>query len=451
MGLFRRGTKLLKLGSGLRDCCCRPEQPEECWCPDWCRYYWDWEGNGFFPAGTFLENQCSGNSLFNNITNHSAPQFGITVGDINSVITSFTADASRLIGGFLNSLFDDQPTGWIAAELQTSVTGYVSESLEEELFGVSYGGAVVSPYNHTVIFQIACFLSPNGEPSIRLRGFSGSLIYVQQRTVQTGYPTEPLVNFYSTVDIPLQSQCVSDKNFACLPGDILARHLENEIGIVFDENNVTVGGTAYPWNILDIDVLSFPRRTFAEGDAITTDYRVENKFPTEGTLTLRQKSFCVAGDCDCTESLTGMTVTFEGKTFTYGSLEQFVDGVDTWEETIPGLFRRTTRETCDGTYVAAVKIAEVFCETVDGTDYWTVYLDSECYERDEATCPASADARRIMQWTGVFTCGGDGKPGGTPHSATDAADPPDLDSNTTLGTPAAECAGDLDLPAISFG
>jgi len=61
MGLFRRGTKLLKLGSGLRDCCCRPEQPEECWCPDFCTYYWQWDGGErLAPAATLLESPCGG-------------------------------------------------------------------------------------------------------------------------------------------------------------------------------------------------------------------------------------------------------------------------------------------------------------------------------------------------------------------------------------------------------
>jgi len=60
MGLFRRGTKLLRLGSGLRDCCCRPE-PEECWCPDPCSYYWQWDGGArLAPAATLLESQCAG-------------------------------------------------------------------------------------------------------------------------------------------------------------------------------------------------------------------------------------------------------------------------------------------------------------------------------------------------------------------------------------------------------
>ena len=98
MGLFRRGTQLLRLGSGLRDCCCRPEKPESCFCPDLCRYYWGWGGDDYVPAATLFR-VCDLNCFSNSENVLSSPSiqapYGFLGGNIvaSGRVTSYEGNA----------------------------------------------------------------------------------------------------------------------------------------------------------------------------------------------------------------------------------------------------------------------------------------------------------------------------------------------------------------------
>ena len=456
MGLFRRGTKLLKLAGGLRDCCCRPSNPEECWCPDACAYYWEFSGAGF--SQETLTSTCR--PIFQGFdpfrcTSIAGPdkstvlEISFPYGLITESFTGGTPGTAHLSWDAFNGRFKDN----IYLEFDHNIAGaapdyrnfLVDLGVSDRSFGPNLG------VTYSTKLQISGFpICPKAPGDLPLWGFD---VRIRQVVRMSDGSDErslsyTLLSDTSTAEFTVPAQCITDSALWCCPpfDNRSALHLPSELGLSIGSQGVTASGTLHEWSG---DGGADPQL----GDAWKTDeypLTESNQSPWL-SVTVKKKSFCRAGDCDCNQSLTGMTVTFEGKTFTYGTLESITEGVDTWEQVVTGLFRRITRETCNGNYVASVKTADISCQTIDGDDFWVVFLGSECYERDEATCPAADDARRVMQWTGVFTCGPDGQPSGSPHSATDVDDPPDLDSNTTVGTPAAECAADSTIPAISLG
>jgi hypothetical protein len=184
------------------------------------------------------------------------------------------------------------------------------------------------------------------------------------------------------------------------------------------------------------------------------DWMGGGSVPLAGQVTLKRKASCQpTAPCDCTQSLDGMTVTFEGQTFTYGALQEFFsgDGITRWIELLPGLFTRYDYDPCDPSqfFAASTITAEVFCTTVDGQGYWGVEFQRQCAER--SVCQPATDAERTTTWSGLFDCSSDGKPTGNPHSAASPSQPPDLDSDVISGgTPTGDCAGTPAIPSFSF-
>jgi len=231
------------------------------------------------------------------------------------------------------------------------------------------------------------------------------------------------------------------------------------VNVTADGVTATVGDDTkeFAWT----DVVTLPSCSLSEyyGFPRRTTYTPCDDFLTVNTdhiqyeASFKKLSSCQPGDCDCEVDLTGSTVVFEGKTFTYGSLEEFVseDGVTRWSETLAGVFVRVDYDTCDPSqfFIASTVTAEVFCITEDGQDYWAVALTRQCAER--SVCQASTDAERTTQWSGFFDCAADGKPTGAAHALDDGSQPPDLDTDVTSGgVLSGDCVGDPAVPSISF-
>lgn len=459
MGLFRRANKLLRLGSGLRNCCCRPENPLVCFCPvDWCRYYWQHDAGVIFPALTlrYRFSEYCGDPHFERFSFDSRSFATQEEQDNAPAITSFGAlsnvsmrgrasGSASLFGAyaFQNYYLAGRPSE-AALSLFFSVTGTTQSDYtpDEGFFGEYQAEADLEvKCDETVLPRTL-----NATAKIRAK------VTIGHRSGSGDRATERFISYTQvqecSVDLAPYASCQENGNFFC--GRVLLSpyiHFDEDVQFSFSESGLDINGTNNAWQVDE----SFLSDLFVVTPAEIPSVLLTEDFPLYPTYTLKGLASCRTAPCDCTESLTGSTVTFEGKTFTYGSLESFTEGVTTWEETSAGIFRRIDRETCDGTYVAYVRQAEVACDTSGAEDLWIVYLDAECYERDEATCPAAAEGRRDMGWTGVFTCGEDGKPTGSPHSATDDTAPPDEDYNTTGPAPTAECAADLAIPSISFG
>jgi hypothetical protein len=241
------------------------------------------------------------------------------------------------------------------------------------------------------------------------------------------------------------STCVKDANLTC-DGDASSRfRLGEDLVFSVGQDGVSINGTTYGWNV------EYP----AEQDD-TVAWQVEGEYPlSTGTaeFTLKRLDSCQPGVCDCDLDLTGRTVVFEGQTFTYGSLQQFIsdDGLTIWEEgPSAGRFTREDRRECDPTVSMRIRTAEVFCSTFDGVPRWFVYLDSECYERENGGCAPTVTASKITLYNGAFSCDSDGYPLGAAHSFTDDTDPPDLDGENITGTPSTNCDVENPIPSISF-
>ena len=438
MGLFRRGTQLLKLGSGLRDCCCRPEKPEECWCPDWCRFSWYWPGMDVV-------------SLTRTFKSVSCIQFDPK---LDSAFFGYFPDPP--FSGAYGLIKADTPqqfrTGFI--DIGTSDALF---SPEETYFAINHGRtgdiepfgnifglpATRAGYGTFLAFRLYCkkkdvltesnalFLEVTlrQEVAASRLAFNASFI--------------PLYIFWGTSEIEIPSVCVNNQDLQCNEPYVTALQPEQNLEIELDQTGVTVNGNSSAWT----PYLAAGLFT-ANGDS----WEVENEYPLATTVTLTVAS-CQAAPCDCNAVLSGIPVQFEGREFTYGAGDEFLsdDGATRWVESSPGLFYRYDYDPCDYSqqFVANQKTANVFCTNVDGQDYWGVVLTNECYER--SSCGGGYDAARTVQWSGLFSCSEGGFPEGFPHSASDAADPPDfLFDIPSDPAPTEECAGDVAIPSFRF-
>jgi hypothetical protein len=438
MGLFRRGTQLLKLGSGLRDCCCRPEKPEECWCPDWCRFSWYWPGMDVV-------------SLTRTFKSVSCIQFDPK---LESAFFGYFPDPP--FAGAYGLIKADTP--------QQFRTGFIDIGTADALFSSE---ETYFAFNHGRTGDIEPFGNIFGLPATRAGyiTFLAFRLYCKKKDVLTesnalflevtlrqevvasrlafNASFIPLYIFWGTSEIEIPSVCVNNQDLQCNEPYVTALQPEQNLEIELDQTGVTVNGNSSAWT----PYLAAGLFT-ANGDS----WEVENEYPLATTVTLTVAS-CQAAPCDCNAVLSGIPVQFEGREFTYGAGDEFIsdDGATRWVESSPGLFYRYDYDPCDYSqqFVANQKTANVFCTNVDGQDYWAVVLTNECYER--SSCGGGYDAARAVQWSGLFSCSEGGFPEGFPHSASDAADPPDfLYDIPSDPAPTEECAGDVAIPSFRF-
>ena len=443
MGLFRRGTKLLKLGSGLRDCCCRPEKPEECWCPDWCRFSWYWPGMDVVSlTRTFKSVSCipfdakTFPSLFGDLWGFPAfdPPYGL-ITNTETFIGPFSLYSASLGVVAVPDTFTFNETGF--------------NVLHSRLGGVDEPYVVVQNWPLRLCSYFTSFWTViycvQETQSLRLSVTLNQTVTLENEPRSGASAVrKQLYRFSGFVDVDLPSVCVNDLSLQCDQSrSEITRHPESPLEIQVDQLGVTFNGTTTSWQpLLGSSVFEF------DGDS----WEVENEYPLATTVTLTVAS-CQAAPCDCNAVLSGIPVQFEGREFTYGAGDEFLsdDGATRWVESSPGLFYRYDYDPCDYSqqFVANQKTANVFCTNVDGQDYWGVVLTNECYER--SSCGGGYDAARTVQWSGLFSCSEGGFPEGFPHSASDAADPPDfLFDIPSDPAPTEECAGDVAIPSFRF-
>lgn len=444
MGLFRRGTKLLKLSGGLRDCCCRPEKPEECWCPDLCRYYWSFGGTTRLGGQDLLRDTTCVPGIDDYVERKFDP-YGLAT--IQPVEVSEARGFSD--GKFVNIAgtgVNGSPTGdcyYLLFGYTSNISGYTPQTDFTDQFPPLYAFGQQIFYQ-TVIDAAAypgqAFGFPSQPPSTW-----GLIVDLIQDVWLIKYDFGPgvattLYRRSVRAFVPVPAACVADSRYEC-DTSVVPRRLHTlsaDVELTIDpENGVVLDGETYEWQS------GF--NTVPDVDLGHTEWHVSGEYPltTNVTLSLKSLSSCVSAPCDCTQSLNGMIVTFEGQEFTYGQLDSFFNAGTWWEETSAGVFRRRDTESCDGSLNQTVKQATIECTQINGVDTWVCYLDHTCEERDDMTCPGPPDASRNKQWTGIFECDENGKPTGSPGSL-------EVDSDTTTGTPAAECVDALTVPSISI-
>lgn len=448
MGLFRRGTKLLRIGSGLRDCCCRPERPEECFCPDWCRYYWGWSGNSYAGQVDLIRSVCDGPDA-----SLSSPSFGYLEGRREDSLLPYgmveSASAEFLYGyspGWvqIDGGYDLSPPA-IKFSLFAVHNGVLSEAIASQVGQQS----TIGGYYTRLEVRLSCESTDGNDFSIAPRQLVVSVSLDQQVSVFSGLSPVSPYQFFKYAEGVVDSTCIANDDFFC-QGDLNAdtrprAHLLEQLDIVIGEAGVEVGGELLPWADKQPSV-GVAQEAEIEG------WEVANEYPLEATISIGTLGSCQPGDpCDCTASLTNRTVLFEGKEMTYGQLDNFFFPANPgdpysgtwWAEDPVGTFTRRDVENCDGSLNQRVKVVEVDCINEGGVDKWVAYLDHTCNERDDLTCPGPADAQRVKQWTGFFLCDENGSPTGAPTDL-------EVDYDVTSGTPAAECVDALQPPSFEF-
>lgn len=487
MGLFRRGTRLLRLGSGLRDCCC---PADACWCPDLCSYYFIADGNSSIEASG-----CERSLLYTELENCAS------VGD--------QAVCTGLLGITLNPSVKQHwyyfgpgsaiglPEGFLGVYKRIGFEGLVSST------PVPPVGFVPQPddfervrFACDIRAGIKCDLSVSGSPVWHFICLYNSSVekFVQERTpapfpatgarftnIETtqlsrlgqlsGEPTEA-----SSIDEEAYDGCNSDNLRTCVLSGVSVNHLSDLVAAV-SPSGVTISGDGFsqffPWEssqnqtictIFDQSVSGTP----IEVPCLSPEplgLPEDESLYTMQVQILKQPS-CQPGEpCDCTASMVGRRVLFEGREFTVGELDTILgtsiehDGLSYWEEVSAGSFRRTDYETCgDGSYVRRVKQATVACADFgDDVDRWYVILDHICYDRDPDSCESGFTASRERTWTGYFSCTQAGKPLGMPKGENGLGDP-ELIFDFTSGTLEFSCLGeqgccgfgDSGIPFISF-
>lgn len=467
MGLFRRGTKLLRLGSGLRDCCCRPEKPEECWCPDLCSYYFIADGNSSIDASG-----CERSLLYTELENCAS------VGD-QAVCTS-------LLGITLNPSVKEHwyyfgsgsaiglPEGFLGVYKRIGFEGLVSST------PVPPVGFVPQPddfervgFGCDIRAGIKCDLSVSGSPVWHFICLYNSSVekFVKERTpapfpatgarftnIETtqlsrlgqlsGEPTEA-----SSIDEEAYDGCEVDNLRTCELSGVFVNHLSDIVASV-STSGVSISGGGFsqffPWESTQNQTIC----TISDQSVSGTPIQVECPSPDplglpddESLYTMElqilKTTSCQA--CDCELDLTGRTVVFEGQTFTYGSGQTFNsgDGLTVWEESPTGTFRKIIYDGCDpGQQIKTFEeTAQVFCTNIDGTDFWAVQLIVQCFERDACSPPFVRS--RTITWDGILECGSDGYPLGSPET--------ELASNLPSNpAPTGTCDPTPEMPSFSF-
>ena len=451
MGLFRRGTKLLRLGSGLRDCCCRPEKPEECWCPDWCRYYWDWGGTTIFPAREYLKNSCETGGIDQTVIFEGYDSFGF-------LETVLNFDASVFFGASSANLFWSGDNG-IGFSRGFYIDGFVSEAAQEEIFGVAYP-QVFGWYSVVSGLDVKCDIDSS---TGRAGGFS--LFAYNLIDIKISYPglsipyyvhlvhqyvRDPSEAVNESVSLNADAECQTNNELFCVSqtlGDGLSRlHLTEDLEFVFSETGITVNGTLYEWQEEPLGL--YGGLPIIDNRDDTDLWKVAGDFPFEATVTLKRRDSCRPSTCDCTRDLTGRTVVFEGKNFTYGAFETIQGDTDYifWTESVGGVFVYQELDPCAPTssgFPLITNRATLTSETVDDVEQWGVVLEHFCVERDD--CDPAPNAWRVRQvvWAGVFSCAGDGYPAGIPNLTL-------ISDETTNGPMAGDCVEQPEPPSISM-
>ena len=427
MGLFRRGTKLLRLGSGLRDCCCRPENPEECFCPDVCRYYFRYGGDNVFSEKTLIEPAClspNQEQEREDVFEGFSPLQGTNpvTGNVEEGFSSYTLGAQKISQG--------GDSGCVGPQFERTHTHLVAAVDNEYTRSVLESFAFIAPqirYGQNITARV----KPSPASSWAVDFFIGSRV-----TLQTLFGYAVVVfdeRRFVSIDVP--ATCQKNILFQCDIEPLVSRsHLNQDAAFAISGEGVTFDGVLHAWGI-DIVVQN------------GTDWEVAGEYPFDKALSLTLKGLnsCQPGDCDCELDLTGRTVVFEGQTFTYGSGQTFNsgDGLTVWEESPTGTFRKIIYDDCDpGQQIKTFEeTAQVFCTNIDGTDFWAVQLIVQCFERD--ACSPPFDRSRTITWDGILECSSDGYPSGSPE--TELAS--DLPSNPA---PTGTCDPIPDMPTFSF-
>jgi hypothetical protein len=474
MGLFRRGTKLLRLGSGLRDCCCRPEQPEECWCPDPCVFYWSWGGSRFFPAKEYpLDLPCDfgriGGEFYEADRRDS---FGLIDGDLDAYSSASgnpgTIEGGTTFGVVGSSLRVGNLGGPTFAEVGYggSISGPLSYAAEEEIFGRLSGyegslGVGQAFYSWSSYIYIGCRNDANGVPQFLLYAFINTYIAAEQvidYRFSGGFDTDAdavydqriIFNGFLAITgsdnitgdgvvLSLDSECTPASELQCNGPTRAMKRMISELQLSIDSEGVYVNEQLFPW---EVELFGTP----VDNRGLTELWKIDGQDPTGFSAILKMKDSCQPGDCDCEVDLTGRTVVFKGKTFTYGSGDEFTsdDGSEFWEESPTGVFRKVTYDACDVSqqFIALEETAEIICsETIEEGQFWAVFFTVECRERD--ACGGAFDRSRTTLFNGIFTCDSEGFPSGTPtvELANDELSDP---------APTGDCASFPAAPSINF-
>jgi hypothetical protein len=447
MGLFRRGTKLLKIGSGLRDCCCRPENPEECWCPDLCRYYFSFGGTQRLSAREVLrEITCTPGgeaSTERNYDSYGLATIPGTARQFHEVRAFSDLKYINLAGtGVVGS-----PTGdcyYLLFSYISNIAGNTPQTAFTDQFNPQF------PFSQEIYYQTflqiiaypgASYFYPDQPPSTW--GVAVSLAQ-QVLLVKYGFGSQATLLYKRslTTIFPVSASCIADSRYECstvTPNRLHTLSLDTELTID-PENGVVCEGNTYGWTSAN----DFP----ADVDLGYTEWHVAEEYPLATNITVSIKSLpsCQPGDCDCEVDLTGRTVVFKGKTFTYGSGDEFTsdDGSEFWEESPTGVFRKVTYDACDVSqqFIALEETAEIICsETIEEGQFWAVFFTVECRERD--ACGGAFDRSRTTLFNGIFTCDSEGFPSGTPtvELANDQLSDP---------APTGDCASFPAAPSINF-
>lgn len=435
MPLFRRGNQLLRLGTGLRDCCCRPENPEECFCPDSCRYYFRYADLPGLGPG-YLRMFCSefGGLVGQRVVVEGAAPFGFATGPAPSsrYSVSVSPGVDFTFGG------EGTVRGLEIQYSHSAGGGYQTEVVRQP----NYNTFIVVGAYPLCVRDDPFDTGPLKAPTWRIE------VRVAQSASDGVAPVEDSVQYYSkggrvAFDVP--GTCVAQSLFFCEPSDansVVPRlHLLQNINIAVTMENVTVNGLTKPLEQTFLNT--------GAGGWQTAGY----PFTGTANFVLQGLSSCKLGPCNCNVNLAGKLVEFEGRTFTFGSLEQFIsdDGLTIWEEgPQAGRFTREDRRECDSTVSMRIRTAEVSCSTFDGVPRWFAYLDSECYEHEDPGCSPVRTAFKITLFSGAFFCNEDGTPSGSPRSFLDDRQPPDLDEENISGTPSADCDFSNPIPSIFF-
>lgn len=503
MGLFRRGTKLLRLGGGLRDCCCRPEKPEECWCPDPCMFYLSWGGAEFFPPRDYAPDVCLGNQIaYESHDLEKQDSYGMIDGLLQQ-FSSASGNAGPIQGGTTRGSFSlSVVLGFIpyytarSSLVNVRYTGFATGPLafeaEEEIFGILSGyqgslGVGSADYSWVYEVQIYCDFDENGVPQFFLFAFryvevtAGQVVdYRFSGPFDTGadavLDTEVIYRAYqyigvrreteigSTPDrglpIQLESECTPSLALQCAQPVVRMKRMIGDVELSFADEGVYINSHLIPWS--DDFLFAIPK---IDNRSLTELWKPNGQDPTAFSAVIKRKETCDPPPCDCSASIVGRRVLFEGREFTVGELDTILgtsiehDGQSYWEEVSTGSFRRTDFETCgDGSYVRRVKQATVACSDFgDGVDRWYVILDHICYDRDQEECLPGFTASRERTWTGYFPCTQTGRPLGMPRGENGLGEP-ELIFDFTSGTLEFACLGEQGccgfggsgIPFISF-
>jgi hypothetical protein len=469
MGLFRRGTKLLRLGSGLRDCCCRPEQPEECWCPDLCSYYVTVDGQSSLDVSgcaptykTVIASECQ-----------EFDQVEPACTDFNGTTTNPSLAIDRYdLGISPNVDFFELPAGFVGARKLIRRVGVVYDiASPRQRKLTSYAGQLTVGFRCRVIdgqprWQIFASINlsiedeiieptPAPFPATGLRFTTISTASIRsvktfgERFVDIDYP---LLNAELFSDCQIEDQRICDLS----AGTYSVRHMPS-LTVAVNLSEVTIstdiGTQILSWPVtLDETVCNISDQSVSGApiNVPCTDPEPllfpESDFLSAMSLSVQKRDSCLSGDCDCEVDLTGRTVMFEGQEFTYGSLQQFTsdDGSEFWEESPTGVFRKVTYDACDVSqqFIALEETAEIICsETIEEGQFWAVFFTVECRERD--ACGGAFDRSRTTLFNGIFTCDSEGFPSGTPtvELANDQLSDP---------APTGDCASFPAAPSINF-